>query len=260
MFMYRPLVHPWGGVSYILIIAADIRTESWSYTPYVQFFGSPVLVPLQLHNNKLSFQAVHQFAHQNPIYTRWKPSATEVQCSLCLEFTQWLGWWNACWASVTTSQTWNNKNTSTSGDSKWIQNKVRIYRLISFFFFFFFSLCISSQWIGHMMIHAVHRWGTFTQRMTRDIWSTTTHTIRNKPLGLRFRNSSKDMKSMERHIQLIINVPCVICLSVCLVISHEVKCENKPDLRTWFYLWMLKYIYNLNIGTNSLLSLIYTLE
>lgn len=134
MFMYRPLVHPWG-VSYILILAADIGAESWSYTPYVQFFGSPVLVPLQLHNNKLSCQAVHQFAHQNPIYTRWKPSVTEVQCSLGLEFTQWLRWWNACWASVTTSQTWNNKNTSTSGDSKWIQNKVRIYRLISSFFF-----------------------------------------------------------------------------------------------------------------------------
>lgn len=100
-------------------------------------FWIPSLGPFAAHNNKLSFQAVHQFAHQNPIYTRWKPSATEVQCSLCLEFTQWLGWWNACWASVTTSQTWNNKNTSTSGDSKWIQNKVRIYRLISFFFFFF---------------------------------------------------------------------------------------------------------------------------
>lgn len=45
---------------------------------------SPVLVPLQLHNDKLSFQAVYQFAHQNPIFTWWKPSPREVQCCLCL--------------------------------------------------------------------------------------------------------------------------------------------------------------------------------
>lgn len=40
------------------------------YTLCTVFFGSPALVPLQLHNNKLSFQAVHQFCtSKSHIYT-----------------------------------------------------------------------------------------------------------------------------------------------------------------------------------------------
>lgn len=135
---------------------------------------------------------------------------------------------DACWASIITSQTWNNKNTSTSGNSKTNQKMKK--EKSKFIGWFFFSSTpstpkISSQWTGHMMIHAVHCWGTFSQRMTVDIRSTTTHThTENQQISRlyiipRFQSSSKGVKSKERHIQLIIYVPCVICLSsgLCLL-------------------------------------------
>lgn len=80
---------------------------------------------------------------------------------------------NACWASIITSQTWNNKKhvkhqeikgqkkrkrKEDEDSKKKKKNRDKVYRLI-----FSFPFCISSQWIGHMMIHAVHRWGTFSR-------------------------------------------------------------------------------------------------
>lgn len=48
----------------------------------------------------------------------------------------------------------------------------------------------------------------------------------------RFENYSKDMKSMERHIQLSVNVPHVICLSSerSALIHTRRENEKKPDL------------------------------
>lgn len=183
-------------------------------------------------------------------------SPRQLKCNVLCLFTQWLCGWNACWASTTTSLTWNNKNTSTSSNSKSFKTKVKIYRLIP-------PSSISSQWVGHMMhqIHAVHCWGTFSQRMTVDIGSTTTHTEIN--WFLRFYivpwSIEKNMESMERHIHLRIIVPYVIYLPSELSLSIHMS-RSKSDLWQWFSVWMLKYIYNLNTGTNRLLSLIYTLE
>lgn len=80
------------------------------------------------------------------------------------------------------------------------------------------------------MIHAVHCWGTVSQTMTVDALKTLQHTpkINNNSFSFyiipRFQNHSKNMKPMERHIQLIISVPCVICLSLTsLVKSHEAR-------------------------------------
>lgn len=223
-----PLIHLWGDVLYILILAADIRIEYGSYTRYVQFFYPQ---PWSLYSFTTTNSPSKQFTSSHikiPYLHDESPRQQKCNVLYVCNLHNGFCWWNACWASITTSQTWNSKNTSTSGNPKLFKTKVKIYRLI--FFFFSSSLCISSQWIGHMMIHAVHRWGTFTQRMTVDIWSTTTHTkikqIARFNIIPRFQKYSKDMKSTERHIQLIINVPCVICLPVCrscLVNSHEEK-------------------------------------
>lgn len=130
-----PLIHLWGDVLYILILAADIRIEYWSYTRYVQFFypqswslysftttNSPSKQFISLH---IKIPYLHDESPQqqkcNVLYV----------CNLHNGFC----WWNACWASITTSQTWNNKNTSTSGNPKLFKTKVKIYRLIFFFFF-----------------------------------------------------------------------------------------------------------------------------
>lgn len=61
--------------------------------------------------------------------------------------------------------------------------------------------------------------GYLTKNDCRHLKHYNTHQNKQSPwfnIIPRFQNYSKDMKSMERHIQLIINVPHVICLSVCL--------------------------------------------
>lgn len=61
---------------------------------------------------------------KSPIYMMKALSdLTEVQWSSCLFFIQWLCWWNACWASITISVTWNSKSKSTSENSKLIKIK-----------------------------------------------------------------------------------------------------------------------------------------
>lgn len=238
-----PLIHLWGDVLYILILAADIRIEYWSYTRYVQFFYPQ---PWSLYSFTTANSPSKQFTslHIKIPYLH-DESLRQQKCNVLYVCNLHNGfcWWNACWASITTKPNVEQQEHINIRKSQIIQ-KAKSKFIGWFFFLFFFSssLCISSQWIGHMMIHAVHRWGTFTQRMTVDIWSTTTHTkikqIARFNIIPRFQKYSKDMKSTERHIQLIINVPCVICLPVCrscLVNSHEEKCVRiSLTFRKWF--------------------------
>lgn len=95
---------------------------------------SPVLVPLQLHNDKLSFISLHI---KIPYLHDESPQQQKCNVLYVCNLHNGFCWWNTCWASITTSQTWNNKNTSTSGNPKLFKTKVKIYRLIFFFFFFF---------------------------------------------------------------------------------------------------------------------------
>lgn len=80
----------------------------------------------------------------------------------------------------------------------------------------------------------------------------------------RFQNYSKKIRNQWKDtFNWSLTSHNVICLSseLFLVASHEEKCVwISLTYGNGFSLWMLKYIYNLNIGTNSLLSLIYTLE
>lgn len=157
---------------------------------------------------KSPFQAVHQLAHQNPIFTRWKPSVTEVQCSLCFVIYN-NGFVNEMHAELRQlpAKHGNNRNTSTSGKNSQIdqkkpkrqtnkKKKTKKSKFIGWFFFLPLSP-ISSQWIGHMMIHAVHRWGTFSQKMTEDIRSTTTRTPEQKQI-LRFLHHPKDSRIIAK--------------------------------------------------------------
>lgn len=199
MFIYHPSNLSMRWCIYILILTAVIRIEYWSYTQYVQLHLNPVLVPLQLHKDKPSFQAARQFARQNPIFTRWKPSATEVQCSLCLSFTQWLCWWNACRASTTISLTWNDKEThqhqEIPNESKPKKEKSKIYRLI---FFFPHQLTVNrthddpcSASLGYFL----------TKNDCRHLKHYNAHQKKQIPwfyIVPRFQNHSKNMKSMER--------------------------------------------------------------
>lgn len=147
---------------------------------------------------------------------------------------------------------WNSNLIKTKGE-------VKIHRPT-----FFWIPPISSQWIGHMMhqIHAVHCRGTFSQRMTVDIWRTTTHT--KKINRLNSFKSSQDIRVIAKiWYQWSDTFSWSLMSSMWYVRlkSHEYKRVSVSlTYGDGFSSWMLKYIYNLNIGTNSLLSLIYTLE
>lgn len=136
--------------------------------------------------------------------------------------------WNACWASITTRLTWNKDTSISEQNKKKKENpnkskpdKVKIYRLIFLLLLLFFPHRLTvnrthdasdpcSALSGYFLTIIIIK-----KKKTVDIWSTTTHTKNKHRFHVvsKLQICSKDMKSLERHIQLIINVPFVICLS-----------------------------------------------
>lgn len=102
---------------YILIKTADIRIKYGSYSQYVQYHITTNLVPLHLRKDKSSFQAV--CTSKSHIYTMKALGEGSAMFFRFLMYTQWLCWWNACWASILNRpNTKNNKTTATLANSK----------------------------------------------------------------------------------------------------------------------------------------------
>lgn len=139
-----PLIRRWGDVTHPDL---GCRYRNRLYTHYVQFSDPRSWSLVQICDKlslSLSLQAVRRVFHasESRLYTM-KALGNRSAFRFC-HLHKWLCRWNACWASVTTRQTWNNNTPNireTPNQRKTDKKKERKNRLTRFFF-----VCFSSCW------------------------------------------------------------------------------------------------------------------
>lgn len=177
---------------------------------------TPVLVPLQLNKDKPFLPSGSSVCtSKSHIYTMKALSNGSAMFFMFVIYTMAL--WMKCMLSFNNYQAdmeTTKKHADVKKNSNWIKTReFKIYRLIFFLFSFLHQLTVNRTHDASDPCSLLP--GDFrTETMTAEIWSTTTHqkkTKQNKthPFQIipRFQIQSKDMKSLERHIQLTINIP-----------------------------------------------------
>lgn len=176
----------------------------------------------------------------NAVFTPWKPSGGATLFAFVI-YTMAFVDGNACWASIFTSQTWNNKkhvkhleikNNKKIKLKKKDKKNNKVYRLI-FSFSFLHQLTVNrthddscSASLGYVLTRN-NKNKKYTKKIG-DIRSTTTNTKINQPHG--FHTSPQDFRIKgETHIQVIAPVPSVNAG------LHEEKCVRiSPTERICF--------------------------
>lgn len=144
-----PLIRRWGDVTHPDL---GCRYRNRLYTHYVQFSDPRSWSLVQICDTlSLSLQAVRRVFHasESRLYTM-KALGNRSAFRFC-HLHKWLCRWNACWASVTTSQTWNNNTPNIRETPNQRKTDKKKERKIAWHVFFFCLLVfllagISSQW------------------------------------------------------------------------------------------------------------------
>lgn len=121
MFIYHPLT----SIYEVMFIHPDLNCEYQNKVLIIYTLFTTLLTPpswslysfIKINPPSKQFICLHikiPYLHDK--------SPQQQKCNVFFMFVMYT-WWNACWASLTTSLTWNSKNTSTSGNSRLIKKK-----------------------------------------------------------------------------------------------------------------------------------------